>query len=107
MNSLKQEQLELGIKQRSIAQVLKVSDATVSNYLAGVKRTPDDVVRKILFIYSFVRAENMRCGSFRFDRAGVKLLQKQIRALESSIVKSTRPVNNDAPAVEENASCAN
>jgi predicted transcriptional regulator len=106
VNSLKQEQLELGIKQRSIARVLKLSDSTVSNYLAEVKRPPDDVVRKILFIYSFVRAEHMRSGHFRFDKAGVKLLQKQIRAMESSVVKSNRPVNNDAPA-EENTSCAN
>jgi predicted transcriptional regulator len=106
MNELKKEARELGIRQRGIALTLDVSDSVVSDYFSGVRRPPDSVLRQINFIYSFVRSEHMRVGHFEFSRAGIKLLRKKIREMESSIVKSTRPVNNDAP-VEESAPCAN
>ena len=103
MNPLKRERLEPQIKQRDIARTLKVSDTTVSNYLNGMKRPPEDVLKKILLIYAVVRAEHLRIGYFRFDEVGIALLRRKIREMQRS-EKSPQPVN-DALA-QESTACA-
>jgi transcriptional regulator with XRE-family HTH domain len=86
------------------AIAIGVPPSYISQYLNGLRVPTDEISRRIEFVFTFIYSQEMTGEGFALDRAGVRLLQKRIKGMERSIVRSNRPANNDAPA-EENAPC--
>lgn len=79
----------------------------ISEILAGTRVPDDKYARRIECVCTYLTSVEVAGQGFVFDRDGITLLKQKIREMEKSIVRSNRPTNADAPAVEESASCAN
>jgi len=84
-----------------IAAAIEKPPSYISGVLAGTRVPDDKTARRINFLLTYLATVEVAGQGFVFDRAGVALLRRKIREMESSAVKSERSANS--AAVEESA----
>jgi hypothetical protein len=75
----RKELAELRLPKGRFARAINVNATYVSEYLSGLRVPTDEVTRRILFVFTFIREHQMTGAGFALDAAGIRLLQKKIK----------------------------
>ena len=93
---IEREFRELRFPKSYMANLVGVSGAYLSQYIAGIRQPDDAVIRKMFCVFQIVREEYRTNGGFALDRKNMAALRKRLSEMERSIVRRAKEPDDDA-----------